>query len=103
MNLFLQDGITEPSPLQESDCRKAEMVDQLDSSQVTGINPESLAFRNMDASSSSLETEECEIDVSCDKGALCSLLVPGESKGSFTEKESCTDLTVVSHFAHFGY
>ena len=86
-----------PLPLPDSNNSEAEIGDQMEVSQVDEVNAERLASRNMDVSSSSL-VEEDKMDVSWDKGSMCSSQALGEPKECLIVEETGRDATQVCHF-----
>lgn len=96
---FLLGSTTYPLILQESNSSEAENGNQTEAcDNVAGVNTDRLLLRNIDIPSSSLMMEENKIEVSCDKGPLCSLLALGESKDCLTGEGSCRDATEVRYF-----
>ena len=90
--------------MQASNPSVAQIGNQMEASDDTaGNNAEGLSLRNDDIPSSSLKMEETKIEVSSDKGPLCSLPAPGEPKDCLTGEEGCSDATEVSHFTPMLY
>ena len=94
---FLLEPITKPLTLQEPNPSEAEIGNEMDASDVAGINTQ-LSSSNNIVPSSFLMTEDDNIVVSSDNGPQCSMQVLKESKDCQTEEGSCKDATEVSHF-----
>ncbi|KAJ1395171.1 SNF2-related, N-terminal domain [Sesbania bispinosa] len=92
----------EPKYLTEENCRdaneesnasEAEVGNQMEASDVAGVNTQRLSLNNIDVPSSSLMMEENKIKVSSDNGPLCSVLALGEPKDCLAGEGSCRDAT----------
>ncbi|KAI4345492.1 hypothetical protein L6164_012612 [Bauhinia variegata] len=83
------------SPPQESNYSVAKMADQMEASDIAGVDPERPTTQNMNIPSSSLVIGEDNVDVSvsCDKDPLCSPVAPVETKACLTKEESLRDAT----------
>ncbi|KAK7363636.1 hypothetical protein VNO77_05786 [Canavalia gladiata] len=78
---------------EESIPSEAEIGNQMDAFGGTGVKPQRLLSSNIIVPSSSLMMEENKIEVSSDKGSLCSVVAPGELKDCLTGDEGCKDAT----------